>query len=87
MKTRIKKLDENAKWWKGEPITWAYEDRRGDWWLVKDGPKPKSESDMKIKPETKESSNLFTIKHYIFIFLSSCLGVLASMLLARYILL
>ncbi len=82
---KIRILDENAKWWRGEPITWAYEDRRGDWWLLKDDPKPKSS--MKIKPKTKESSNLFTVKHYIFIFLSSCLGVLAATFLARYILL
>ena len=82
---RLKKLDENARWWKGEPITWAYEDKRGDWWLIKDKPEPKPS--MKIKDKGGGASNLLTVKQYFFIFLSSCLGVLAAMFLARYILL
>jgi len=82
---KLKKLDENARWWKGEPITWAYEDKRGHWWLIKDKPEPKP--NMKIKEKRGEGSNLLAIKQYFFIFLSSCLGVLAAMLLARYLLL
>ena len=81
---KIKILDENAKWWKGEPVTWAYEDKRGDWWLIKDDPKQKP--NMKIKP-TKESSRSMTIKEYFFIFLCACLGTLTAMLLTKYLLL
>lgn len=31
----MKKLDENAKWWKGLETEWAYQDKNGDWWLIK----------------------------------------------------
>lgn len=81
---KIKILEENARWWKGEPVTWAYEDKRGDWWLIKDDPKQKPK--MKIK-HTKGSSNSLTTKHYFFIFLCSCFGVLFATLLAKYLIL
>jgi len=81
---KIKILEENARWWKGEPVTWAYEDKHGDWWLIKDDPKQKPK--MKIKP-TKDSSNSFTTKQYLFIFLCSCFGVLFATLLTKYLML
>jgi len=31
----MKILDKNAKWWKGTEKEWAYQDKNGDWWIVK----------------------------------------------------
>ena len=33
----MKKLDENAKWWVSSEKEWSYQDKSGDWWLIRGG--------------------------------------------------
>lgn len=32
----MKKVDKNSKWWIGEEKEWVFQDKDGDWWLIKD---------------------------------------------------
>jgi hypothetical protein len=85
----IKKLDENAKWWKGDDtITWAIEDKKGDWWLVggSEFPEKKLTSKMKIKKVRGDSTNRLNTLWYISIVLASALGISLALNLISFLL-
>ena len=71
----------SAKWWKGseEKLTWAIEDKDGDWWLVGGSEFPEkklSDSEVKINlKRSKERSIPATPQRMMVILLAFVLGV------------
>lgn len=72
----------SAKWWKGakEKLTWAIEDKNGDWWLVGGSEFPERKlsdsSEVKINlKRSKERSVRATPERMMLILLASALGV------------
>tara|TARA_Y100000310_G_C20447418_1_gene699097 strand:- start:612 stop:869 length:258 start_codon:yes stop_codon:yes gene_type:complete len=79
---KLKILDKNAHWWKGDKtVTWATQDKKGDWWLIGGSEFPEKKVDMKTKNLKNESSNEAGLKMMLFIAIGSFLGVSLAMLL------
>jgi hypothetical protein len=71
----------SAKWWRGskDKITWAIEDKNGDWWLVGGAEFPEKklpDGEVKIDlKRNKERSIRATPDRMLVILLASALGV------------
>lgn len=80
-KSLVKYDKTSAKWWRGskDKITWAIEDKNGDWWLVGGSEFPEkklSDSEVKINlKRSKERSVQATPERMMVILLASALGV------------
>jgi len=85
----IKILDKNAKWWRGDDtVTWAIEDKKGDWWLVggSEFPEKKLTNKMKIKKTRGDSTNRLNVWWFVSVVLASVLGVSLALNLISFLL-
>ena len=42
----MKKINKNTKWWIGTEKEWGFQDKDGDWWLIKDQGENKEQKKM-----------------------------------------
>ena len=80
---KLKILDKNAHWWKGDKtVTWATQDKKGDWWLIGGSEFPEKKVDMKTNSKNKGMrSNNTDFKIMLFIAIGSFTGVSLAVLL------
>lgn len=85
---KLTKLDKYAHWWVGTRTTWWYEDKNGIVWLIKDRDRRKKiEKKMNIPKRTKESDASLPLRFYFYLSAACAVGVIAAVLISKYLLL
>ena len=69
---KLTKIDKNGHWWVREKTDWAAEDKDGQWWILRNKKPTMKTNDKRRKGQT---SNMFTMEHYIIVALASALGI------------
>ena len=91
----MKIIDKNTKWWTSSEKEWAYKDKNGDWWLIKntEGNKQKTMSSCVNPIENLDKKKLdflsafFSKENLWAMTFSFLLGISVALNLYQYVLL
>ena len=74
-------LNKYSHWWKKEEREWAWQDKRGDWWISKSNYKNDLMNSPSKKRQKQKSSRL-SVENYLAIIGATTIGIVVGSIIA-----